>query len=487
MRPGRIVLTVVGALLALFGLVAVAAGATLIWADATQRDAAGYYNTSTALLQSPGYALSGSVDFGFRPSEGDWVPTHPAGTVRIRAADPAGRAIFIGIAPSSQVDAWLGGVSRTVVRSLPGGPFERDVTEVAGSAVPGTPDAQLFWAARTSGPGLQTLAWDSRPGKWAAVVMNADGSPGVAANVSVGVDTGLLLPIGLAAGGFGILVLAGAALMLYLGLRTPGEQVPAGAEWAGRPASEVRPGAYPLRLEGHVDPATSRWLWLIKWLLVIPHLVVLALLWMVVAVLTVIAGFAILFTGRYPRGIFDFNVGVFRWTWRVSFYALSAFGTDRYPPFSLREDPTYPADLSLDYPERLSRGLVLVKWWLLALPHYVIVGFLVGGWGYGWSGSWRSAGGGLIAVLAIIAAVIRGVRGRYPDQLFDLIMGLNRWCYRVLAYAALMTDEYPPFRLDGGGSDPGHRPTAPPPGSGPPAEPPVSPPRPVTLGIGTRH
>src|SRR6185312_6922674 len=138
---------------------------------------------------------------------------------------------------------------------------------------------------------------------------------------------------------------------------------------------------YPVQLDGALDEPLSRWLWIVKWLLAIPHYIVLAFLWLAFAVLTVVAGFAILFTGRYPREIFDFNVGVMRWTWRVSFYTIGAFGTDRYPPFSLQPDPAYPADFSVDYPTRLSRGLVLVKWWLLALPHYLVVAFFSGGFG----------------------------------------------------------------------------------------------------------
>lgn len=203
---------------------------------------------------------------------------------------------------------------------------------------------------------------------------------------------------------------------------------------------------YPVRLTGSLDEDLGHWTWLVKWLLVLPHVVVLVFLWIAAAVLTVVAGFAILFTGTYPRSLFDFNEGVFRWTWRVEFYAYSALGTDRYPPFSLRSDPTYPADLSIDYPENLSRGLVLVKWWLLALPQYVVVGLLSGGLGMGHAG--------LITVLALVAGVLLAVRGTYPRDLFDLVMGLNRWCFRVLAYAALMRDEYPPFRLDQGGQDP---------------------------------
>lgn len=209
---------------------------------------------------------------------------------------------------------------------------------------------------------------------------------------------------------------------------------------------------YPIRLRGDIDPNTSRWLWLLKWLLVIPHAVVLFFLWLAAFVMTVVAGFAILFTGRYPRGIFDVNVGVMRWTWRVAFYAINAFGTDRYPPFALRPDPAYPADLTVDYPERLSRGLVLIKWWLLAIPHYFIVAILAGTSDVEWTA--RSSGVGLIEVLAIIAAVILLVTGRYPRPLFDFLMGLNRWCYRVLGYVALMTDAYPPFRLDPGPNEP---------------------------------
>jgi Domain of unknown function (DUF4389) len=86
----------------------------------------------------------------------------------------------------------------------------------------------------------------------------------------------------------------------------------------------------------------------------------------------------------------------------------------------------------------------------------------------GWTGGWRLAGGsGLIALLALIAMVVVAVKGRYPSGLFDFIIGMNRWCFRVLAYAALMRDEYPPFRFDAGGTDPGTPPAPPAAGDGP--------------------
>ena len=205
-------------------------------------------------------------------------------------------------------------------------------------------------------------------------------------------------------------------------------------------------------------------------MLVIPHYIVLTFLWLAFVVLSAVAWVAILATGRYPRAIFEFNVGVLRWTWRVQYYAIGAFGTDRYPPFTLADDPSYPAHLEIEYPQRLSRGLALVKWWLLAIPQYVIVALFTGsglwfGWRLGYQdGSW--GGAGLIGILAVIAAVVLLVTGRYPDQLFDLVMGLNRWVLRVAAYGGLMTDRYPPFRLDMGGHDPGTL-TLPPAGQAP--------------------
>lgn len=196
---------------------------------------------------------------------------------------------------------------------------------------------------------------------------------------------------------------------------------------------------YPVSITGDLEEPLSRWLWLVKWLLLIPHYIILALLWVAFVVVTVIAFFAILFTRTYPRGLFDFNVGVLRWTWRVGFYSYVALGTDKYPPFTL-EAGNYPADLQVEYPEELSRGLVLFKWWLLAIPHYLIVAVFQGGGGARY--------GGLITILVIINAVILLFTGKFNRDIFDFIMGMNRWTLRVTGYTSLMTDRYPPFRLN---------------------------------------
>jgi hypothetical protein len=228
---------------------------------------------------------------------------------------------------------------------------------------------------------------------------------------------------------------------------------------------------YPAHIDAQLEPRLSRWIWLVKWFLVIPHLVVLAFLWVAFVVLSIGAFFSILFTGRYPRSIFEFNVGVLRWSWRVSYYTYGALGTDRYPPFTLAEVPDYPAHFEVEYPEHLSRGLVLIKWWLLAIPHYLIIGLFVGGGAWA---AWRTdtgnaswgGGAGLITILVLISAVMLAFTGRYPQSMFDLVLGLNRWVLRVAAYAGLMTDEYPPFRLDMGGHEQSATLSVPPSGAG---------------------
>jgi uncharacterized protein DUF4389 len=211
--------------------------------------------------------------------------------------------------------------------------------------------------------------------------------------------------------------------------------------------------SYPVRLEGELEPNLGRWLWLVKWFLLIPHLIVLGFLWSAFVVLTVVAFVTQLRGGRYPRWIFDFNLGVLRWTWRVNFYGYGALGTDRYPPFTLGTAPDYPARLEIDYPEEQLTGRSLLAAWLAGVPQYVIAGILGGGAGVAWAAE-HSIFTGLIGILVLVAALALALEGGYPRSLFDYVVGLNRWVIRVVAYGTLLTTAYPPFLLDKGEREP---------------------------------
>jgi hypothetical protein len=460
MKPGRIAAVVVGVLLALPALALFVGGAALTVGYATERDDGGYFDATLDRLSTATAAITTrEVDLRANPGPPDRVLDFVDFSVRIKVTGiDQGSALFIGIGSEADVETYLSGVARDEILDVdPDG--DVDYRRIPGTAVPDPPAEQGFWVASASGVGTQELIWEFSEGNWAAVLMNADASPGILAEVTVGVRSGALLPVALSILVTGALLLAVAMVVIVVAARGHAAEVVTAEEMPE--AGAVPPvSVEPVRVEASIDSPLSQWLWLVKWFLAIPHFVVLAFLWIAFVLLTVISGVVILFTGRYPRGIFDFNVGVLRWTWRVLYYAgPGGVGTDRYPPFTIDEVAGYPATLGVVYPAELSRGLVLVKWWLLAIPHYLVLAFIAGGGaGWWWSDAWRSGGGawsgGLVALLVLIAAVVLLFTGRYPRPLFDLIIGLNRWVFRVIAYASLMTDRYPPFRLDQGGQEP---------------------------------
>lgn len=470
---GWVVLVVVGALISLLAIVPMVGGSVLLWANATQRDDDGFFTTPSERLETTSYAItSDEIDLGADPTDrqtrldlGDVV------TLRLDATGTSERPTFVGIGPKDDVDRYLSGVGLAEVDDIRFGPFAVDYRYQEGGAPPNPPGDEQFWVASVEGPGDQSLVWEPESGSWAVVVMNADARPGVSVDVVLGAKSDWVLGIGIGlvvAGALGLLIGATLLVVGVVGLARGAHIDLTGAE--GRPGQ-------PIRLEGRLDEPLSRWLWLVKWLLLIPHLIVLAVLWIAFSVVTLIAFFAILFTERYPRSLFDFNLGVLRWTWRVTYYGYSALGTDRYPPFSMGPEPDYPATFSVVYPERLSRGLVLIKWWLLAIPQYFVLAIIGGGLAIGFGDGWWWGGypfGGFIGLLVLFAAMALLFVGKYPRGIFDLVMGLNRWVYRVITYVALMRDDYPPFRLDQGGSEPE-----------PGAPPPIPPPQAATEPLGT--
>ena len=452
MTAGKVLGAAGGALFALLAFGLLLGGGAILWGYETQRSADGFFESPTYLLSTGGYAVTTSAaDLSSHP--GDWWPVDPPATVRLRVRSDGGAAVFVGIGDEKDVASYLGAVAREEIMEFDESLRDLETMTRSGGAPSAPPQDQGIWVASSQGEGEQILDWDLEQGRWSAVIMNADGSSPVSIRVVAGADVPMLRPIGIGLVVAGIFFAGLASLLLIAATkRASGSS----ADHAG-----ARPGSYPAQTEGRLDASLSPALWLIKWFLTIPHMIVLAFLWAILVVLTFFAWIAILFTGRYPRGIFEFNVGVMRWSWRVWFYAYGTLGTDRYPPFSL-QDVEYPARFTVAYPERLSRGLALIKWWLLAVPHYIIVGLFTSGFFFWTQDLGRRAteqadfriGCGLITILVLIAGFGLLFTGRYSRGLFNLVMGLNRWVLRVAAYVTLMTDEYPPFRLDMGPGEP---------------------------------
>jgi hypothetical protein len=241
---GRVLLIVLGSIGVLFGLAVLAGGGFLLWADRTQRDD-GYLTTPTERFATPTYALTRSrleVD-----TEGaKWVLNEDwFGKIRIRGESTDEKTVFIGIGPQADVARYLGAVAHANVQDVDFDPFRATYLPIAGGAPQGPPTDQGFWAASASGVGTQTLTWKVRDGDWSVVLMNADGSRGVAADIDLGAKMSFLLwvAIGLLIGG--VLVVGGSTALVLLAARTrrppPGPPVPAGAGGGSESAPAPEP------------------------------------------------------------------------------------------------------------------------------------------------------------------------------------------------------------------------------------------------------
>jgi hypothetical protein len=193
------------------------------------------------------------------------------------------------------------------------------------------------------------------------------------------------------------------------------------------PPPEAPPTDYPVTVDAPRQERYHRFLPLVKWLLAFPHYIVLVFLGIGVLFAKIAAFFIVLFTGRYPRGIFDYVVAVFRWAWRVNSYVMLL--TDRYPPFSLQEEPDYPAQLRIDYPEAGIDNWRPLVHWLLAIPYLIVAGVL-------------HSLAGLVAFIGVFVILFTE---ELPEGMYELILIPNRWTLRGAAYAGFMVDRYPPF------------------------------------------
>ena len=437
MSAGRVVSVVIGSLVILIALPLLFGGGGILVLEGTFGDDEGFLTLDSIALHRDAFAVAAPATI---MGDWGWSWMHPA-TLRVEVeAAAAPGIVFVGVAPRDQAEAYLKDVPYAEIDEFH---FERGAGKAIeyedrdGSGVAEAPTSQSFWRASAMGTGRQTLQWTMQPGDWVLVAMNADGTRGVDFTTSIGVRAPWFHSIGIGLLVAGLVVFAiGLAIVLFVARRA---RAVSPTETKAISTTPTRSGEFPLTLQAEKDPVLSPALWLVKWFLLIPHWVVLGFLYIGFAVSWLISLIAILFTARYPRGLFDYNVGVLRWTWRVGYYGYQALATDRYPPFSMRAGG-YPADLDVVYPERLSPGLVLVKWWLLAIPHYMVVALLQGG-----GTVWRI---GFVLVLSVFAGVTLLFTGKYPEDLWSLVVGMNRWTYRVFAYAALLTDAYPPFRLD---------------------------------------
>jgi hypothetical protein len=192
------------------------------------------------------------------------------------------------------------------------------------------------------------------------------------------------------------------------------------------PAATATAGEYPVQVNAERQEEYNRFLPLVKWLLAFPHYLVLIVLGIGALFVHLIAFFAVLITGRYPRGLWDYVVGVFRWGWRVGAYVFLL--TDRYPPFTLQDEPDYPATLEVEYPETVDRWRPLVHW-LLIIPFYVVAYVLV-----------------VVAeIVAFIAVFVILFTAKLPEGMFDLILIPFRWMLRAQVYFYFLVTQYPPW------------------------------------------
>ena len=214
----RIGLVVGGSVAALIAVVLIAAGAFALWGD-SKKDADGYLSTGTERFTTTSRALA-SERLDIEIDDKHWIAgVEDLGDSRLKVTSASDEPVFAGIAPQRDVAAYLSGVEHTVVDEIDTAPFSARHREHHGSRAPAPPAEQDFWAASVEGSGTQSLNWTPEDGDWSVVVMNADGSPGVSADVSAGAEIAFLEALGWSLTGGGLLLLVAGGALIVVGLR----------------------------------------------------------------------------------------------------------------------------------------------------------------------------------------------------------------------------------------------------------------------------
>ena len=208
-----------GAVAAVIAILLLVAGGAAVWGD-RQKDADGYLSTGADRFSTSAHALATEpLDIDL-DGAGWLLDVDDFGDVRLDVTPESDEPVFAGVARTSEVTSYLRGVDHTLVTDVETSPFEADYRDRSGDREPGPPAGERFWAATAHGAGTQTLEWEAADGDWSVVVMNADGSRGVSADVSAGAKVGFLDELGWSMLGAAAIFLVAAAGLLTLGLRT---------------------------------------------------------------------------------------------------------------------------------------------------------------------------------------------------------------------------------------------------------------------------
>jgi hypothetical protein len=217
---GRVASIVAGGVAAVLAVALIAAGTLLLWGD-SKTDEKGYLSTGKERYAAGTYALA-TDNLDVDLDGAGWIMDRDGlGNVRLAVESSAGKPVFVGIARTSDVSEYLRGTAHTSVTDVDYAPFSASYRDRAGDRRPALPADQDFWAASAQGSGKQTVAWDLADGDWSVVVMNADGSRGVDTDISAGAKVAFLGTLGWVSLGGALVLLIGAATLVYLGLRAP--------------------------------------------------------------------------------------------------------------------------------------------------------------------------------------------------------------------------------------------------------------------------